>query len=104
MLKQIGLIAAIIFIGGCSKIAGTTYDAVTRRPLPGAVFTFGHPGGVSGIKQAVSDQYGHFAFEVPGIDDNRVYVYDGKQPLSAQRIDRTELGPNMKVYVSRTQE
>jgi hypothetical protein len=104
MLKRLTLIAAILFVGGCTKISGTVYDSMTRRPVPGAVFTLGHPGGVSGVERFTTDAYGHFAFQVPGIDENRVFVYDGKQPLSAQRIDRSELGPNMKVYITKGAE
>jgi hypothetical protein len=107
MRKMLALLmlVAMAAVGGCTHLAGTVYDAQSKRPLPGAVFTVGHPAGIGVFDRKTADGYGRFDFQISPTDESQIYVYDGKSdPSSAQRVDKTEFGDHMKVYVRRGYE
>ena len=101
-MRLLPLLAALplLLAAGCTRLAGTAYDAATHRPLSDAVFTIGHPGGVGVFDRKSTDVNGHFDFSISPTDESHVYGYNAKNdPASAQRIDRAEFSDHMKVYV-----
>ena len=101
-MRKLMILPLLLALGGCTHVAGTVYDAQTRRPLAGAVFTIGHPAGIGVFDRKTSDGQGHFDLQISPTDESQIYVYDGKgDPHGAQRLDHTELSDHMKVYLLR---
>lgn len=92
-----------LLLAGCTHVAGTVYEAGTSRPLAGATFTVGHPGGIGVFARHTSNAEGHFDFYIAPTDESHLYVFSG-DPTMARRVDRSEISEQMKVYVRRNTE
>jgi hypothetical protein len=89
-------------VGGCSHIAGVVLDE-RQRPLETAVFSIGRPDGIATYGTHRVDSRGRFDFQLSGIDETNLYVYDGAaEPQATLRhIDRNEMSTHMRVVMRR---
>jgi hypothetical protein len=66
-----------------------------------ARLTIGRPDGIGVFAQHDVDAEGRFDFYISPTDENALYVFDnaGSPQMTMRRIDRMELGENMKLHL-----
>ena len=100
------MIAAIVaaglmaLTGGCMHLRGVVEEA-PGRPSTTAILSVGRPEGVAVYSTHRVDAKGQFDFSMSMIDENNLYIYDGRGDPSStlRRVDRSEMGLNMKLLV-----
>ncbi len=94
--------AICVAVGGCSRIAGVVVDE-HNRPVPTAIFSVGRPDAIATYGTHRVDARGRFSFQLSAVDETNLYVYDGAADpgLTLEHVDRSQLGPQMRVPLHR---
>ena len=97
--KLLGALGLLV-LAGCAHVQGQVLYEGTKRPVPDAEFTIGHPNGVGVFARHKVDANGRFNFHISYTDDSHLYLWDGKgdADTAAQHIDRGEISDHMVIY------
>jgi hypothetical protein len=101
VMKWMILLAGVLLAaGGCTHLKGTVEEG-PGKPSRTAIFSVGRPGGVAVYSTHRVDAGGRFDFMIPAVDEDNVYLYDGRgDPQSTmRRVDPSEMGDHMEMMV-----
>ena len=100
MIRMVICLGLAMLATACMHLRGVVEEA-PGRPSKTAVVSVGRPGGVASFTRHSVDSHGQFDFWLNPLDESDVYVYDsrGDPNITLRRINRTEFGESMRVFV-----